>query len=261
MPKRTTSRRSDASVTPVVGDLKGWDSVPAGLGTLFLSPDGCRADHLTLFLPNGYGLLPYATQICQSLFEGGRSVAALEFPGQGNSPGELGPRVAAESLQNAILYLTEQNIDFRYTLLAQCTGVFAALELRHRWASGLLKRPDGILLYGYLADPMLHARRFHARAKRYGVRLQENVGARYTSTSYAELHVPISVIHPRIRSNEIRATEAELRDLSRLGNVVALTRPDWGYDISARQQGAKIERFVKAVLEPTLAELMEVSVA
>lgn len=240
-------------------DLEAWRRIPLDAGTLFLSPSSGCTNHLILFLPNGYGLLPYAIQVCEALRKQGRAVAALEFPGQGESPGALEPRTAATSLSKAIRYLSDLSPELNYTVFAQCTGAFALLELQEQWAS--LPKPHGVLLYAYLANPAKHAARFRARARKYGVRLLEGAQAPYSVADYAALGLPLLIVHPRIRTNLRRATEAELDELSRLENVVRLVRPNWGYDISHSDQSSTIPAFVDNVLAPALAELTGVAPA
>jgi len=209
-------------------------------------PNGSgKTKNTVLVLPNGYGMLAYAYTLCDVVAANGYNVFALNFRGQGTTRGKLSIKNGMRDLE----VLLKNNNDLRgngqITVIANCIAMLPLLELteyKDFWSH--IRR---VILYSYLAKPSDHATRFIRKAQSYGVRFKDEFldGNCNTPQFYAKLPVPLVLVHPLIKSNRLRATDAQLDELKRVAPLEAVYQPKYGYNISNYTQIPVVSRVVE----------------
>lgn len=223
------------------------------------APFGCREFFLyddtatlrecdTFIIPNGYGVLAYAHELGNVLSALNRRVCAVNVAGQGRSEGSLS--IAAGS-RDLVWYL-DQVDEHSVSLLVHCSAMLALLQIPP--TDGFWRRIDRVVLYAYLANPILHLERFHQKARRFGVHVDshpEDLSA-FGPPKYATIPVPFAVIHPRDRLNQLRATDEDVEALLCAAHPFRFVRPDTGYDIDDEPQHRRIADTVAQIIQPLL---------
>jgi len=202
-----------------------------------------------LVLPNGYGMLAYAQELCLQLPNNHNcNVVGVNCSGQGNSNGELSVLQAAIDIKNVINQLKTDNNGKKITLIAHCTGMYPLLHLASD--ANLWKNIQRIIIYGYLANPEIHINRFLEKASNFNVRLNEKYldSKRLSIADYEKLPIPYVLIHPTILSNRIRATSDELKTFKNTRQLEAIHEPDFGYNIANFRQKKSVSNIVSSYI-------------
>ncbi|MCC7389434.1 MAG: hypothetical protein IT431_11765 [Phycisphaerales bacterium] len=202
-----------------------------------------------LLLPNGYGVLRYAQSVGSAISSAGaRDVVAMNFRGQGASDGVLDIAGCAADLRTVLDW-----VGAPAQLLVHCSAMLPLLTLKG--TDPMWRSVQDAVLYGYLAQPAKHLDRFRRKAERYGVRFSEAVeqSGEFTVDRYAEIPVPLSLVHPQISENLRRASLDEVELLSRVGRLVQTRTPAEGYAIDDMPQ----ESLVYGVCQSEILPLLE----
>lgn len=228
---------------------------PAGqLQLLTYRGAGTRPGPL-LVLPNGYGLLGYVRSLCRVLSRTWSHVYAPNLRGQGPSDGELSVPGGAADIVTLLSELPHSAGGAKYTLLVHCTSILHLLEIPPTdpaWSC-----VSRVVLYSYLAKPHEHLVRFRRKARRYGVRLADDLGdlRKVCPKQYAKLPVPLGIVHPVTPTSIRRASLQELEELRQTVHPFAVSTPKIGYRIANQAQTKSVETVVTHDYLPMLRGL------
>ncbi|MBX3386004.1 MAG: hypothetical protein KF768_05485 [Phycisphaeraceae bacterium] len=224
-------------------------ATPNGRRQFFLYGDAETLRDCNVFvIPNGYGVLAYAHDVGASLSRLGHRVCAVNVAGQGESEGLLSIAAA----QRDLIWYLNQVAEERVSLVVHCSAMLALLRVPA--TEPFWRRVDRIVLYAYLAHPDLHLDRFHQKAQRFGVRINPDLECLtgFGPDEYGALPVPLAVIHPRDRLNQIRASDADVEQLILAAHPYQLARPDGAYAIDDQPQSAVVSDIVTRLVHPFL---------
>lgn len=209
-----------------------------------------RSDPI-LIVPNGYGCLAYAKALAED-FSRVRGDAFIPIlAGQGGNQGVLSISEAASDLASLIAQAKEKTGGKSLTLLPHCSSMLYILH----WPEGstVWSAVSKVLLYSYLSRPEAHLERFRNNARRYKVRLANDLGCMQVDLeSYAALPRPFGVVHPKTTMNRLRASEQDLEALRKKANPIVCLTPRDGYEILDRPQEQRVNQTVRRSLLPAL---------
>lgn len=200
-----------------------------------------------LVLSNSYGILKYTNELIELLnADNTYNIFAFNFRGQGNSNGFLSLENACGDL-NGIFDFLKDNFyitNNKFYLYINCSGLIPVLELaKKRDLNSIIRK---IIIYNYLHTPYRVYRQALKKMEIYKVRYASEPGdVNYNVyEGFKFLSVPIVIVHPRIETNLLRATEIEIKSLcNEFPNITYFT-PDVGYDIWDFSQYSLLQQVV-----------------
>ncbi len=207
-----------------------------------------------LVLSNSYGILKYTEELVELMNKDNKfNIFAFNLSGQGNSTGVLSLENACGDLNNIFDFLNNNfhttNNDFYLDI--NCSGLFSVLELAKKRDLNFLKK---IVIYNYLHTPHRLYRQALKKMDKYNVRYtNEPIDSNYNVfEGFKFLSIPVVIIHPRIKTNLLRATEDEIKLLCKTFLNITYFTPDEGYDIVDYSQYSLIEKVINDDLRKIL---------
>lgn len=202
-----------------------------------------------LIFPNGYGKMQYINQIQEILDDlsiNNRTVCIddiVEVRNDYNS--KTIKKFLPQLLSNQLNKYNE-----KVTILAHCSSLTYFVELIetnfNKW-----DKINKIILYSFLADPLLHYDRFRKKAMKLGINITENRSylEKFSNIKiYEKIPVPIEVIHSDTLMNRFRANNNDLLCLEKNKNVKQILKPKKGYEIINEDQKELITYILKEYL-------------
>ncbi len=202
-----------------------------------------------LILPNGYGYLGYIDGVKNELIKHSSKVYLPILSGQNGNKGTLTIKQAVSDLKEQLRSIVGQVV-----VICHCSSLIVLNEIKSKsfWA-----KVSEINLYSFLADPQRHYERFMFKARKYGVKMEQDISALHSyfdCSVYENIPKQIRIIHPKTKMNRLRATSSELKEMSKLKNVVSLEQPDIGYEIDNNIQTEETKFIVRNFFRKSLIQ-------
>lgn len=185
----------------------------------------------SLILPNGYGYLKYIDGIQKELINISKDVYLSILSGQNGHNGILNIEQGSKDVENSVKMIKQ-----KVNLICHCSSFMFINEIQ---SNTFWDKIDKVVLYSYLSNPISHFKRFKKKSLLYGVKMNQNELKlkKYSNPQvYANIPAPIYVIHPKTAMNRVRANSTELKKLAKNSNIISITEPELGYEISPETQ-------------------------
>ena len=224
---------------------------PSGKIQIYALNNGKAKKEQILILPNGYGVLEYCKSLGGALSGQWSDIFMPNLRGQGLSDGELSIKGGSEDVKFVCKEIRSIH-DGKITIIVHCSAMLYLLNLVHEKKFWL--NIERVILYAYLACPVIHIDRFKRKTKKYGVRVKFNEKELWHSNSfkYRDIPVPFFVVHPLNKINLTRANKTQLNELNKYSNPCKILTPKKGYEILDIWQDHSVSNIVTNYYSPII---------